>query len=183
MNDMMTTSGLVATEPRRTVTSEGLAITSFRLAASYRKFNRAKQEWEYGETNWYTVSAFRQLAANLAISLAKGDRVVVTGRLRIRQWQNNEKKGTQVDIDADAVGHDLNWGTSKFTRTMTARSLTGSAGDRTGDPMSDSGTSDSGRSDSQMPESDAGIGFDDESIAPGPGGWALDEAEPLVSTT
>lgn len=182
MNDMMTTSGLVATEPRRTVTSEGLAITSFRLAASYRKFNRTKQEWEYGETNWYTVSTFRQLAANLAISLAKGDRVVVTGRLRIRQWQNNEKKGTQVDIDADAVGHDLNWGTSKFTRTVTARSLTDSAGDGTADPMPDLRMSETGMPGS-ADQTEPGIGFDDGATMSGSDGWALADPEPLVSTS
>lgn len=118
MNDSLSTRGLVATVPNHIVTGEGLPITSFRLAASQRKFNRSTQSWENGETNWYTVTAFRQLAINLAACVTKGDRVVVSGRLAIRDWQNGERSGTVVEIDADGVGHDLTWGTASFSRTL-----------------------------------------------------------------
>jgi len=69
---------------------------------------------------WFTIVAFRHLAANLAASLDKGQRVLVTGRLRVRDWQSDDKKGTSVEIVADAVGHDLAWGTAQFTRTPRA---------------------------------------------------------------
>jgi single-strand DNA-binding protein len=70
------------------------------------------------DTNWYTISAFRQLGINCAASIDKGDRVLVTGRLRIREWENDEHTGTTIDIEADAIGHDLSWGTSTFSRTI-----------------------------------------------------------------
>ncbi len=118
MNDSLSTRGLVATVPNHIVTTEGLPITSFRLAASQRKFNRSTQSWENGETNWYTVTAFRQLAINIAACVAKGDRIVVSGRLSVRDWESGDRSGTVVEIDADAVGHDLTWGTATYSRTV-----------------------------------------------------------------
>jgi single-strand DNA-binding protein len=73
-----------------------------------------------GDTNWYTITAFRQLATNSAVSLKKADRVVVTGRLRIRDWESGDKAGTNIDVEADAIGHDLSWGTAAFSRSMGA---------------------------------------------------------------
>ena len=118
MNDSLSTRGLVATIPNHIVTSEGLPITSFRLAASQRKFNRSTQSWENGDTNWFTVTAFRQLAINIAACVSKGDRIVVSGRLAVRDWESGDRSGTVVEIDADAVGHDLTWGTSTYSRTI-----------------------------------------------------------------
>jgi single-strand DNA-binding protein len=129
MTESISTTGLVATVPRHVVTSEGLPITSFRLAATQRRYNRSTQAWENGETNWFTVTAFRQLALNLAGSLEKGDRVVVGGRLKIRDWENGDRGGTIVEIDATVVGHDLNWGTSVYTRAVRVESLNTTPGD------------------------------------------------------
>ena len=98
----------------------GLAITSFRLASSQRRYDRTQQRWIDADTNWYTVSCFRGLATNAAGSVVKGDRVMVTGRLKIRDWENTDRSGTTVEIDAENVGHDLFWGTSTFTRTLTS---------------------------------------------------------------
>jgi single-strand DNA-binding protein len=129
MMDSVATSGLVATIPKHTITSEGLAITSFRLASSQRRFNKNTNQWENGTTNWFTVSAFRQLALNLASSVNKGDRVVVIGRMRIREWENDGgKSGTIVEISADSVGHDLNWGSATFSRIVRSASLTSATG-------------------------------------------------------
>ena len=121
MADKVTITGLVATTPRYLVTAEGLPITSFRMACSQRTFDRAKMEWTDGETNWYTITSFKQLAINVAGSISKGDRVFVTGDLRIRDWDNGERSGTSVEVEATAVGHDLNWGSSVFTRTIFVR--------------------------------------------------------------
>ena len=118
MSDIVTLTGLVATTPRHLTTSEGLAITSFRLASSQRRFDRAQQKWIDADTNWYTVSAFRALATNSAVSVVKGDRVIVSGRLRIRDWENTDRSGTTVEIEADSIGHDMFWGTSAFTRVV-----------------------------------------------------------------
>ena len=118
MTDKITITGLVATTPRHLVTAEGLPITSFRIANSYRKFDRATMKWVDGETNWYTVTAFKQLAINTAGSVNKGDRIFVTGDLRIRDWDNGETSGTSVEVEATAIGHDLAWGTTTFTRNV-----------------------------------------------------------------
>jgi single-strand DNA-binding protein len=117
MSDIITVTGLIATTPRHVVTSEGLPITSFRLASSQRRYDRATEKWVDASTNWYTVTAFRQLAINAVPSVSKGDRVVVAGRLRVRDWQNDDRTGTNVEIEAESIGHDLFWGTAVFTRT------------------------------------------------------------------
>lgn len=128
MTDTMTITGLVATTPRHIITAEGLAVTSFRLASNLRRFDRKRNEWVDAGTNWYTVSAYRRLALNLVDSVQKSDRVIVTGKLRIRQWSDGDKKGLNIDLDADALGHDLNWGKAVFTRSMHSSSVEAAAG-------------------------------------------------------
>jgi len=122
MPDIITITGLVATNPRHIMTSEGLSITSFRLASTQRRFDRGQQRWVDGDTNWYTITSFRQLALNCSVSVEKGQRVLVTGKLRVREWDNGERIGTNVDIEAESIGHDLLWGTAKFVRSIVSSS-------------------------------------------------------------
>ena len=133
MSELIAVTGLVATTPRHLVTQDGLPITSFRLASSQRRFDRAQNKWVEGETNWYTVSSFRQLAINSSTSVSKGDRVAVIGKLHVRDWDNGERAGTSVEVEADAIGHDLNWGSSSFTRTVLVREV-----DEPGAPIAES---------------------------------------------
>ena len=116
MSDIITLTGIVGTEPRAVTTAEGLAITSFRLASTQRRFDKGQEKWVDGETNWYSIATFRQLATNAAVSVKKGERILVTGRLRIREWENGGKSGTNIEIEADSLGHDLSWGTAAFSR-------------------------------------------------------------------
>lgn len=118
MTDIITLTGLVATNPRHIVTSEGLSITSFRLASNQRRFDRTQNAWVDGDTNWYTITAFRQLGTHVATSVEKGQRVIVTGRVRIRDWESGEKSGTTIEVDAESIGHDLAWGRATFTRSV-----------------------------------------------------------------
>jgi single-strand DNA-binding protein len=78
-------------------------------------------EWKDGETNWFTITSFKQLAITSAESISKGDRIMLTGTLKVREWDNGERSGTSVEVEADAIGHDLSWGTSTFTRTVLVR--------------------------------------------------------------
>ncbi|ASD22358.1 single-stranded DNA-binding protein [Cryobacterium sp. LW097] len=117
MTDTIALTGIVATTPRHLVTSSGLAITSFRLACRQRRYDRVKNAWVDADTNWYTVSSFRQLAHNVERSVHKGEPVLVTGRLRIRDWENEDRTGTSVEVEADAVGHNLTWGTTALMRS------------------------------------------------------------------
>jgi single-strand DNA-binding protein len=118
MSDQYSVTGLVATTPRHLVTQDGLPITSFRLAASLRKFDRTLNRWVEAETNWFTITSFRQLAVNASMSISKGDRILVMGRLRVRDWDNGERAGTSVEIEAESIGHDLVWGSTTYTRTV-----------------------------------------------------------------
>lgn len=117
MTDTIMVRGLVATTPRYITTSEGLHIASFRLASSQRRYDSYHQRWVDTDTNWYTISCKHGLAQNAAESIKKGDRVIVSGRLRIRDWENTDRSGTTVEVEAETIGHDMFWGTSTYTRT------------------------------------------------------------------
>ena len=117
----LTITGLVATTPRQVVTETGLQIVSFRLASTFEREGRADGE-TYQTTNWLTITAYKGLAKNVAVSINKGDRVIVSGDLIIRDWDNGERSGTSVEIDADVIAHDLNYGVTQYERTpITAR--------------------------------------------------------------
>lgn len=116
MSDTITVRGLVATSPRHITTEGGLEVTSFRLASTTRKLDSESGVWVDSDVNWFTISSFRQLARNVVQSISKGERVVVSGRLKIRDWDNGERSGTSVEVEASAIGHDLTFGTSVFER-------------------------------------------------------------------
>lgn len=114
MNDIVTIVGRVATDPTQGQIGGGATVTNFRMASTHRRFDNATQTWTDSGTNWFSVAAFRQLGEHAKASLRTGDSIIVTGKLRIRTWESNGKQGTSVDIEADAIGHDLRWGTSAF---------------------------------------------------------------------
>jgi single-strand DNA-binding protein len=116
LNDTrVTLRGNVATDPTLRVTQTGTPVCTFRLAVTERRYDDAEQKMVDTATSWYTVSAWRGLAANVAASLSSGTTVVVQGRLRIRDYTWEEQPRTSADVDADAVGVDLAWGTARFT--------------------------------------------------------------------
>ncbi|MER7706070.1 single-stranded DNA-binding protein [Kitasatospora sp. NPDC097605] len=122
MNEtQVTVIGNVATEVTYAQTSGGVPVANFRLASTERRFDRARDGWVDGETQWLTVTAWRALAGHLLDSLSKGDPVVVSGRLRVREWTEGEVKRSRVEIDARSVGHDLSRGTTRFSWAPGAR--------------------------------------------------------------
>jgi len=114
--DTITITGNVATPPEHKRTPAGVAIVTFRVASGRRRYSREAGGWTDAGTNWYTVSVFRTLADHAYRSLRKGDRVILTGRLRVRDWETDTRRGTAVEIDAEAIGHDLRWGTTTFEK-------------------------------------------------------------------
>jgi len=116
MSDTITITGNIATEPEHKRTPAGVAITTFRVASGQRRYDRTAGAWVDAHTNWYTVSAFRGLADHAFHSLHKGDRVLLTGRLRLREWDTGAKKGLTAEIDVEAIGHDLLFGTTRFEK-------------------------------------------------------------------
>jgi single-strand DNA-binding protein len=117
MNEtMVCVVGNVATQPVCREMSTG-SSARFRLAVTSRYWDREKNEWTDGHTNFFTVWARRTLAANVASSVALGDPVVVQGRLKVRTEQRDGQSRVSADVDAVAIGHDLSRGTSAFRRT------------------------------------------------------------------
>ncbi|HEY0260710.1 MAG TPA: single-stranded DNA-binding protein [Lacisediminihabitans sp.] len=125
MPDTISATGVVGTPPALAIVGDGLARLTFRLGSTQRKFNREASGWENGETNWYTVVAFRRLAEHGSQSLNKGDRVVVSGRLRVNEWEKDGRHGTTVQLIADAIGHDLTFGTSTLAKAASGPARTG----------------------------------------------------------
>lgn len=122
MNEpLLTISGNVATDIRHAVTDTGVTVASFRIAATPRRFDRGTKAWADMETMYFGVTAWRFLGENVLGSIRKGDPVVVTGRLRQRTWEKEGRTGVNLEITAEAVGHDLNRGTSRFAKVTRTR--------------------------------------------------------------
>ncbi|MER6343090.1 single-stranded DNA-binding protein [Streptomyces sp. NPDC001595] len=111
--------GNVATQPVYRELPSGPSAR-FRLAVTARYLDREKNAWTDGHTNFFTVWANRQLAANVTASVNVGDPVVVQGRLKVRTEAREGQNRTSADIDAVAIGHDLSRGTSAFRRSVRA---------------------------------------------------------------
>jgi len=102
-----------------TVRAAGEAqVATFRVACTPRRYHRRSDSWVDGDTQWYSVNAWRALGDNCARSLRRGDPVVVHGRLEIRTWTNQAgEEVTSLEVEATSVGHDLGRGTTRFART------------------------------------------------------------------
>lgn len=116
MNDTyVTIAGNAVEDPVRRTTSQGDPFVHFRLASTPRR-RTASGEYVDADTSFVDVHAFRGLARNAAASIAKGQPLVVHGRLRVREWSSGESRGTNVEIEAAHIGHDLRWGSAVFTK-------------------------------------------------------------------
>ncbi|MEW1660369.1 MULTISPECIES: single-stranded DNA-binding protein [unclassified Streptomyces] len=126
MNDtMVTLVGNAATAVEHRETAAGVPVARFRMAATSRRWDKARECWTDGETSFYTVRSWRALADNVAASVAVGEPLVVQGRLRLREGEQPPEKGGQrwfaAEVDAIAIGHDLSRGTSAFRRVVRVR--------------------------------------------------------------
>ena len=122
MSDNITVRGFVASEIRSSTTPGGVPTASFRLGATERRYDRGSSTWVDGNTNWFTVQGYRQLAGNIGCSIKKGQRVIIVGRLKMRSWEKDGRVYHVAEIDAESVGHDLMWGSANFTRSAAAGS-------------------------------------------------------------
>ncbi|MGW4685939.1 single-stranded DNA-binding protein [Streptomyces sp. NPDC004244] len=122
MNDtLVTLIGHVATQIDYKETVNGPSAR-FRFAVTPRYFDRRKDAWADGATSFYTVWARRTLAVNLTGSVSVGEPLVVHGRLRVRDDPPDAEgnRWFSAEIDATAIGHDLNRGTAAFRRVVKA---------------------------------------------------------------
>jgi single-strand DNA-binding protein len=110
--------GNLTDDPELRYTPAGAAVANFRVAVNRRTKDESGQ-WKDGETSFFRVNAWRSLAENVAESLTRGSRVVVTGRLRSRSWENPEgETRSAVEIEADEIGPSLRWATAKVEKTQ-----------------------------------------------------------------
>ena len=122
-SNVVTLVGNLGADPDHRQLDTGGEVTNLRVGCTERRQDRTTGEWVDGATSWWRVSCWRALAANTAASLRKGDRVVVTGTVRVQQWERDGRSGTSLEVVADAVGHDLTWGRSRFERVVRSTSL------------------------------------------------------------
>ena len=116
-DNQITIVGNLTDDPELRYTANGAAVANFRVAYSTR-IRDAAGDWTDGDTSFFTVNCWRALAENAAESLTRGTRVVVTGRLKQRSWENQEgEKRSVVEIVADEIGPSLRWATARVEKT------------------------------------------------------------------
>ena len=116
-DNTVTLVGTVTRDPELRFTPSGAANASFGLAVNRRWQNRQTQEWEE-QVSFFDVVCWREMAENVSESLTKGARVVVTGRLDQRSWddKNTGDKRSKVEVVADEIAPSLRWATAQVTR-------------------------------------------------------------------
>jgi single-strand DNA-binding protein len=130
MNEtIITVVGNLTAEPELRQTQSGVAVASFTVASTPRNFDRAANEWTDGEALFLRCSAWRDLATNITASLTKGSRVVVTGRLQQRNYQDREGNArVSMEVDVDEIGPSLRYATAQVTRADRSGGSGGSGG-------------------------------------------------------
>ncbi len=115
---MITVVGNLVDDPELRFTPSGAAVANFRIASTPRTFDKQANEWKDGEALFLSCSVWRQAAENVAESLQRGMRVVISGRLKARSYETREgEKRTVFEIDVDEVGPSLKYATAKVTKT------------------------------------------------------------------
>ena len=115
--------GNLTDDPELRFTANGAAVANFRLAVTPRV--RQGDQWTDGETSFFRINCWRQLAENVTETLGKGARAIVIGRLRMRSWETDDgERRTVVEVEADEVAPSLKWATAKPQR-----------GNREGEPL------------------------------------------------
>jgi len=125
MNDIdITIIGNVASDVSLNFTKGGVSVAHFRVAAGTRRFDRQSERWMDGDTHFFSISCFRDLAHNVVASVTKGQPIIVRGRLRsresIRECGEHMHTFRYYDVEASVVGHDLSRGNASFTRVKRA---------------------------------------------------------------
>ncbi len=115
---IITLVGNLTADPELRFTPSGAAVANFTVASTPRTFDRQSNEWRDGETLFMRCAIWREAAENVAESLAKGNRVVVTGRMKSRSFQTREGENrTVIELDVDEIGPSLRYATAKVNRT------------------------------------------------------------------
>lgn len=112
----ITMSGYVGSEPVNFHREGSIEACSLRLGSTPAYYRSDERQWKERPTTWLTVKAYRNLATNVMKSVHKGDAIVVYGTLNTESWKKDGNDYSRVVLEASAIGHDLNRGTSQFTK-------------------------------------------------------------------
>ena len=157
----ITVVGNLTDDPELRFTPSGAAVANFTVASTPRILDKATNEWKDGDALFLRCSIWRQAAENVAESLQRGARVLVTGRLRQRSYETKEgEKRTVVELEVDEVGPSLRWATAKVAKAQ--RSGGGGGGGGGGYSGGSSGGGSSAGADDPWATPAAGAGPTDE---------------------
>jgi single-strand DNA-binding protein len=113
----ITVVGNLTADPELRFTQSGAAVASFTVASTPRTFDKNSGEWKDGEALFLRCNVWRQVAENVAESLTRGSRVLVSGRLRQRSFETKEgEKRTVVELEVDEIGPSLRYATAKVNK-------------------------------------------------------------------
>lgn len=120
-------AGTLVADPELKYTPSGVAVANFTVAANDRRFNKDTNQWEDAGATFLRCSLWREPAEHAAESLTKGARVLLSGRLRQREWddQDSGQKRYAFEVDVTEIGPSLRWATAKVTKAT--RNGTGGA--------------------------------------------------------
>lgn len=114
---IVTLVGNLTADPELRYISSGTPVCSFTLASTPRKQNQATQQWEDGETMFVRCDVWKQMGENVAESLAKGSRVIVTGRMSVQTYEHEGQRRTSIQLQVDEIGPSLRYATAKPEKT------------------------------------------------------------------
>ncbi|TNM69058.1 single-stranded DNA-binding protein [Streptomyces sp. NP160] len=115
----ITVIGNLTSDPELRFTPSGAAVAGFTVASTPRTFDRQSNEWKDGETLFMRCSVWRDAAENVAESLTRGTRVIVTGRLVSRSYETKEgEKRTTMEMQVDEIGPSLRYANAKVNKTQ-----------------------------------------------------------------
>ena len=115
----ITVIGNLTADPELRYTPNGAAVANFTVASTPRQFDRQSNEWKDGETLFMRCSIWREAAENVAESLSRGTRVIVSGRLKSRSYETKEgERRTVMELEVDEVGPSLRYATAKVNKTQ-----------------------------------------------------------------
>ena len=115
---VITIIGNLTADPELRFTPSGAAVANFTVASTPRMFDRQSGEWKDGETLFMRCSIWRDAAENVAESLQRGARVIVSGRLKQRSYEKDGQTRTVVEMEADEIGPSLRYATAKVNKTQ-----------------------------------------------------------------
>jgi len=125
----ITVIGNLTNDPELRFTPSGSAVANFTVASTPRTFDRQSNEWKDGETLFLRASVWREAAENVAESLTKGMRVIVSGRLKSRSYETKEgEKRTVIELEVDEIGPSLRYANAKVNRTQRSGAQGGQGG-------------------------------------------------------